>query len=219
MLRVSNYNGVEFIGVYAVANEAMALLPNDSDDRFQDDISAALEVKCQKGTIASTNLIGSLVAMNSYGAAVNSFATDTEIAVFSKLQVAKLKDRLNACGNNILVNDHGCLVNPELDDTTVHALEELFDVEVLRGTVAEQNTVGSVCKVTNKGLICHPASSEDDLRMLKDLFKVTPRITTLNYGSPYVGASIVANSKGGVVGSRSTPIEQGRVEEALDIIG
>jgi translation initiation factor 6 len=219
MLRVSSYNGVEFIGVYAVANEEMALLPMDSDERFQEDISSALAVSSSRGTIASTNLIGSLVAMNSYGAAVTNFTTDEELKAFPKLQVLRVEDRLNACGNNILVNDHGCLVNPELDDTTVHALEELFDVEVLRGTVAEQNTVGSVCKVTNKGLICHPASSEDDLRMLKDLFKVTPRITTLNYGSPYVGASIVANSKGGVVGSRSTPIEQGRVEEALEIIG
>ena len=218
MLRVSNYNGVEFIGVYAVANEAMALLPMDSDDRFQDDISTALDIKCQKGTIASTNLIGSLVAMNSYGVAVNSFATDTEINVFSKLQVARLEDRLNACGNNILVNDKGCLVNPEMNDRTVHVLEEAFNVEVIRGTVAGQNTVGSVCKVTNKGLICHPASSAADLKMLKELFKVEPKITTLNYGSPYVGASIVANSKGGVVGMRSTPIEQGRVEEALDII-
>jgi len=219
MLRVSNYNGVEFIGVYAVANEDMALLPMDSDDRFQEDISTALAVKSSRGTIASTNLIGSLVAMNSYGAAVTYFATDEEIKVFSNISVSRLEDRLNACGNNILVNDNGCLVNPELNDRTVHALEKLFDVEVLRGTIADQNTVGSVCKVTNKGLICHPSASEADLAMLKDVFKVTPRITTLNYGSPYVGASIVANSKGGVVGSKSTPIEQGRVEEALDIIG
>ncbi|MHC1680602.1 MAG: translation initiation factor IF-6 [Methanomassiliicoccales archaeon] len=218
MLRVSSYNGVEFIGVYAVANEAMALLPMDSDDRFQEDISIALDLKCHKGTIASTNLIGSLVAMNSYGVAVNSFATDTELDVFSKLQVARLDDRLNACGNNILVNDNGCLVNPEMNDKSVHILEEVFNVEVVRGTVAGQNTVGSVCKVTNKGLICHPASSAADIKMLKSIFKVEPKITTLNYGSPYVGASIVANSKGGVVGSRSTPIEQGRVEEALDII-
>ncbi len=218
MLRVSSYNGVEFIGVYAVANEGMAVIPMDSDDRFQEDISTALDLKCHKGTIASTNLIGSLVAMNSYGVAVNSFATDIEIGVFSKLQVARLDDRLNACGNNILVNDNGCLVNPEMNDKSVHVLEEVFNVDVVRGTVAGQNTVGSVCKVTNKGLICHPASSAADLKLLKDLFKVEPKITTLNYGSPYVGASIVANSKGGVVGSRSTPIEQGRVEEALDII-
>jgi translation initiation factor 6 len=218
MLRVSNYNGVEFIGVYAVANEAMAVLPMDSDDRFQEDISTALDLECHKGTIASTNLIGSLVAMNSYGVAVNNFATDVEISVFSKLQVARLDDRMNACGNNILVNDNGCLVNPEMNDRSLQILEEAFNVEVVRGTVAGQNTVGSVCKVTNKGLICHPASSAADLKLLKELFKVEPKITTLNYGSPYVGASIVANSKGGVVGSRSTPIEQGRVEEALDIL-
>lgn len=219
MLRVSNYNGVEFIGVYAVANESIALVPMDSDARFQEDISTALEVNCRLGTIASTNLIGSLVAMNSYGAAVTNFTTEEEMKVLSKLKVVRLEDRLNACGNNILVNDRGCLVNPELDDRSLRVLEDIFEVEVVRGTVAGQNTVGSVCKVTNKGLICHPASTSEDLSLLRSLFKVEPRITTLNYGSPYVGASIVANSKGGVVGSRSTPIEQGRVEEALDIIG
>jgi len=219
MLRVSNYNGIEFIGVYAVANEAMALLPMDSDDRLQDDIATALEVECARGTIASTNLIGSLVAMNSYGAALTNFATEEEVKAFLKVDVIRLDDRLNACGNNILVNDNGCLVNPELSDESVRLLEKVFNVEVFRGTVAGQSTVGSVCKVTNKGLVCHPSASEDDMALLKDIFKVNPRITTLNYGSPYVGASIVANSKGGVVGSRSTPIEQGRVEEALDIIG
>ncbi|MCG7844086.1 MAG: translation initiation factor IF-6 [Methanomassiliicoccales archaeon] len=218
MLRISDYNGVEFVGVYATANEAMALVPMDSDDRFLEDISTALVVECSRGTIASTNLIGALVAINSYGVAVTNFGTDAEMKVFSDLNVVRLEDRLNACGNNILVNDTGCLVNPEMSDRSVHVLEKVFNVEVFRGTVARQNTVGSVCKVTNKGLICHPASSEADLKMLKDIFKLEPKITTLNYGSPFVGASILANSKGGVVGSRSTPIEQGRVEEALDII-
>jgi len=218
MLRVSNYNGVEFVGVYSVANECMALLPKDSDERFEQDVSIALSVKSARGTIANTNLIGSLVAMNSYGAAVTNFTTDEEMKAFSSLDVVRLEDRLNACGNNILVNDSGCLVNPEMSDRTVSALERIFNVEVFRGTIAEQNTVGSVCKATNKGLICHPASTKGDIQLLKDIFKLNPMITTLNYGSPYVGASIVANSKGGVVGSRSTPIEQGRVEDALDII-
>jgi translation initiation factor 6 len=218
MLRVSSYNGVEFVGVYSVANESMALLPKDSDERFEQDVSIALAVKSFRGTIASTNLIGSLVAMNSYGAAVTNFTTDEEMKAFQGLEVVKLEDRLNACGNNILVNDRGCLVNPEMSDRTINALEKVFNVEVFRGAIAEQNTVGSVCKATNKGLICHPSSSKADILLLKDIFKLEPMITTLNYGSPYVGASIVANSKGGVVGSRSTPIEQGRVEDALDII-
>lgn len=218
MLRVSSYNGVEFVGVYSVANESMALLPKDSDARFEQDVSIALAVKSFRGTIASTNLIGSLVAMNSYGAAVTNFTTDEEIKAFPGLEVVRLEDRLNACGNNILVNDRGCLVNPEMSDRTMTALEKIFNVEVFRGAIAEQNTVGSVCKATNKGLICHPSATEADIQLLKDIFKLEPMITTLNYGSPYVGASIVANSKGGVVGSRSTPIEQGRVEDALDII-
>ena len=90
-------------------------------------------------------------------------------------------------------------------------------MEVVKGMVAGYKTVGSVCAVTNKGILCHPATSQDELKMLSELFKVPAAIGTLNYGAPVIGASIICNSKGAVVGSNSTPIELGRVEDALYI--
>ncbi|HIJ00688.1 MAG TPA: translation initiation factor IF-6, partial [Candidatus Methanomethylophilaceae archaeon] len=40
---------------------------------------------------------------------------------------------------------------------------------------------------------------------------------TLNYGSAMVGACVVANSKGALVGNISTTIELGHLEEALGL--
>ena len=51
--------------------------------------------------------------------------------------------------------------------------------------------------------------------MLKSLFKVPVAVGTLNYGSRTVGAGILVNTKGAAVGSKTTPIEMGRVEDAL----
>ena len=124
MLRISDYNGVEYVGIYATANEAMALVPMDSDDRFLEDISTALVVKCSRGTIASTNLIGALVAMNSYGAAVTNFSHrrgDRRLFQSERRQAGGPPERLRQQHPG---QRHGCLVNPEMNDRTVHALEE-----------------------------------------------------------------------------------------------
>jgi translation initiation factor 6 len=218
MLNLSSYNGNQYVGVFTCANENISLIPNDSSDTYVNDMESALQVKCIRTTIASTNLIGALVAMNSYGAIVASMASDAEVESLSRhLPVYRLDDRYNAAGNNILVNDKGALINPDINPELIREIADTLQVEVVPGTVAGQNIVGSMCCATNKGMLCHPESTKAEFEVLHSVLKVKPAIGTLNYGSGMVGACIVANSKGGAVGFRSTPIELGRVEDALDI--
>jgi len=157
--------------------------------------------------------------MNSYGAVVSNMATSAEVEYLSSfIPVYKIQDKVNASGNNLLVNDYGCVANPDLSRSTIRGLEETLQVDVVQASVAEHKTVGSTCAVTNKGVLCHPSATKDELILLKDALKVPAAIGTLNYGAPLVGACIVANTKGAVVGNKSTPIELGRVEDALDLI-
>jgi translation initiation factor 6 len=219
MLKLSSYNGVEFLGVYCRANEEFALVPNDASNDLIEDLKEALVVEVEHSTIAGTNLNGALLAMNSYGAVVTSMATNAEVERLSKhITVVRLDDRLNAAGNNILVNDNGALVNPEMHPDSFRLIEEVLQVEAVQMSVAGHKTVGSVCVATNKGVLCHPSATKDELILLKDALKVPAAIGTLNYGAPLVGACIVVNTKGAVVGNKSTPIELGRVEDALDLI-
>jgi translation initiation factor 6 len=218
MLKLSSYNGVEFVGVYSIANEERALVPMDCPPEYLSDIEEALSVKAERSTIACTNLLGALIALNSYGAVVTSMASEEEIESLSKFVcVARVEDKLNAAGNNILVNDNGAIVNPEVEDATLRLIKETLQVEVVRSEIAGHKTVGSSCLVTNKGALCHPDTSRAEFELIKSVFKVSAAIGTLNYGSPMVGSCMVANSKGGLIGYRSTPIELGRVEDALNI--
>jgi translation initiation factor 6 len=218
MLRLSSYLGNPYIGVYCVANESLALVPFDAPEALVSDISEALGCEVMNATLASTNILGALAAMNSYGGIVSGMAPLAEMRPLrKKLPFKRIKDKLNACGNNILVNDNAALVNEELSDSAVKQIKEALQVEVVQGSIAGYNTVGSVCAVTNKGILCHPATSKEEMKMLSDLFKVPAAIGTLNYGAPVIGASLIANSKGAAVGFRSTPIELGRVEDALYI--
>ena len=211
MLRLSSYLGNPYIGVYCVANESLALVPFDAPEALVSDISEALGCEVMNATLASTNILGALAAMNSYGGIVSGMAPLAEMRPLrKKLPFKRIKDKLNACGNNILVNE-------ELSDSAVKQIKEALQVEVVQGSIAGYNTVGSVCAVTNKGILCHPATSKEEMKMLSDLFKVPAAIGTLNYGAPVIGASLIANSKGAAVGFRSTPIELGRVEDALYI--
>jgi len=219
MMRLSHYNGNPYVGVYCAVNEDFAFVPRDASENLINDIKVALNVKIVKCNIAGTNLIGSLVSMNSFGAVVSNMTTDTEVEFLSEfLPVYRINDKVNASGNNILTNDNGAIANPDLAKKTVRSIEETLRVDVVQSAIAEHATVGSVCVATNKGVLCHPAALPEEINLIRRAFKVAAAIGTLNYGAPMVGACMVANSKGAVIGYKSTPIELGRVEDALDLI-
>jgi len=216
MLRLGDINGSPYIGVYCAASEDIALVAETTDPKVVKELSQTLGVKIVRSTIAGGTIVGSLVAMNSHGVIVTNFAEPHELARFPKgLRITKMEEKFNAAGNNILVNDRAALVNPGVSDKTVRRLQDTLGVEVQRGKVAGIETVGSAGIATTKGLVCHPRTTEDELKWLSELFKVPAAVATLNYGTPYLGACAVANGKGAYVGSKSTPIELGRLEDGL----
>ena len=216
MLRLGDVNGNPHVGVYCAANEDIALVSEPVEQKSIDDIREALGVEVILTTVAGSTVVGSLVAMNSSGAVFSNLAEGHEVdRLPSSLNAGYLPDRINAAGNNILVNDKAACVHPAASKGTVRMLEDVLDVEVQKRSIAGIDTVGSVCIVTSKGLLCHPKTSEDELKGLSELFGVPAAIATLNYGTPYLGACAIANSKGAYVGGRSTPIEVGRLEDGL----
>jgi len=220
MMRHSSYAGSPNIGVFAVASECLSFVAHDAVDEFVNDIHQALEVEVIRTTVADSFLVGSLVAMNSNGAIVSGLAGEKELDVIrSRIPVALLEDKLNAAGNNILVNDSGAIVNPEMDSRTLKQVEDVLGVECVKGTIADIVTVGSVCRATNKGAAIYVDATDDDVRMVKDVLKIDNVIrTTVNHGVRFVAPGILANTKGAAVGELTTPIEMGKLEDAFDLI-
>lgn len=217
MMRFSRYGGSPNIGVFAVANESLAFVAHDAVDEFVGDIEHTLGVEVIRTTVADSFVVGSLVAMNSNGAIVSGLAGERELDVIrSKIPVALINDKLNAAGNNILVNDKGAIVNPEIDKKTLKQIEDVLGVECVASSIADINTVGSVCRATNKGAAVHPETTEKEIAMIKDVLKVdSVEKLTLNHGCRFIAPCVLANSKGALVGDISTPIEMGKLEDAL----
>ncbi len=132
--------------------------------------------------------------------------------------VFPIKDVINAAGNDILTNDHGALVHPDLKNSTVKKIGETLDVPVQKGTIASLGTVGMAAVVTNKGCLCHPKTTKEEKQQLEKVFDVDVMIGTVNHGFPMIGSGLVANTKGAIIGKMTTGIEMGRIEEALGFL-
>ncbi len=219
MLKLLEFDSNPFLGVMGLATDRFALLPSMLSDEMVEEIEGVLDVPCIRTQIGGSGLIGSLVASNSKGAVVSYIAEEEEIKELEKhVDVLILEDKHNAAGNNILANDKAALIHPKISGRWVRKIEKVLGVPAEKSTIADIPTVGSASVVTNKGGLAHPDADDGELEYLSNLFGVKFYRGTANYGSGFVGACMIANSKGAVVGNMTTNVEIGRIEDAFDLL-
>ncbi len=218
-IRQVDVNGNSYMGVLCAASEDLCLAPVVAREDHIVLLEEALGTQVLQLTMGGTNLVGTMVAMNGRGAVVGNIMTDEEMALLAEHRdVLVIHGRLNCAGNLILTNDTKAYIHPRIAAQVRKDIAEVLDVEVAEGDLAGMGVVGSVGCATNKGVLVHPKARPDEREALSEFFGLPVDIGTLNYGSPMIGASCVANSKGAVTGTASTGIELGRLEDALDLI-
>ena len=218
MMRRSRYAGNPNVGVFAAVNESVAFIASDASEEFVSSVERVLDVEVKLMTVAGSFVIGSLVALNSNGAVASGLADPREISLIdSMVPCTALDDPLTAAGNNILCNDNGAILSNYYEKPAVELIENALGVECVQSDIAGCATVGSVCRATNKGCICHVDATDEEVELLKDVLKVNVMRTTVNHGSRQVGAGVLANSKGAILGDETTPIEMGKVEDGLNL--
>jgi translation initiation factor 6 len=219
MLQLLDFNENPNLGVFCRANDDIAFIRKGLSKKIKKKIINALDLELVELNIADATIIGALLTFNSKGAVVCDFIDDDALKIIENhgLKTCIVADKINAVGNDILVNDKGALVHPDMKDNTIEIIEKTFDVPVQRGTIGTLKTVGMAAVVTNKGLLCHPKATDEEKRTLEKVFGVNVMIGTVNHGSPVIGSGLVANSKGAIIGNLTTGIEMGRIEEALNL--
>jgi len=220
MFQLLDFNENPNVGVFCKTNDDIAFIRKGLPKKVKKKIISALDVKLIELHIADASIIGSLLTFNSKGAVVTDFVDEESMKIIydQGLDVYIIEDKLNAAGNDILVNDNGALVHPNTRDDSLRKIEETFQVPVYRGTIGSLNTVGMAAVVTNKGLLCHPKVTNEEKKQLEKIFDVNVMIGTVNHGVPLIGSGLVANTKGAIMGNLTTGIEMGRIEEALGFL-
>jgi len=218
MLARLDFNSNPYLGVYCKANDSFTITSPFLADKEYAAIKDTLKADVKSITIGGSPITGSLLAMNSNGVVVTDFIFDNEAAVLKEIfdgNVLIINDKFNATGNNILANDYGALVHPMMSDETIKDIKVVLDVVVERGTIFDIQTVGMAAVATNKGVLCHPRIRDEEKAHIEQVLNVPAYIGTINHGVPYVGAGLVANAHGAIMGSKTTGIEMGRIEDAL----
>jgi translation initiation factor 6 len=212
------FSGSPYVGVFARATDDCLLVRPDLEDDLTEACSEELDVPTVPTTVGGSGTVGALATGNSNGLLVSSRATPRECDRITEsvgLPVTELPGRINAAGNVVLANDYGAYVHPDLSREAVQVVRDALGVQVERGNIAGVNTVGTAAVATNRGVLCHPKSTDNELDVLESILEVPADIGTINYGGPLVGSGLVANDTGYVVGERTTGPELGRIDDAL----
>jgi len=220
MLQLLDFNENPNVGVFCRTNDELVFTRKGLIKKVKKKITETLNAKIVELNIADATIVGSLLAFNSYGAVVCDFIDKDALDIIKNqgFKVCIIDDKLNAVGNDVLANDNGCLVHPNMKESSIKKISQTLDVSVKKGTIANLNTVGMCAVVTNKGCLCHPKVTDEEIRNLKKVFDVPVMIGTVNHGSPVIGSGLVANTKGAIIGNLTTGIEMGRIEEALGFL-
>ena len=222
---LADLNGNPYLGVFCRLIGGDLLCPLDTPQEFVGAVVDTLKVRPIKATLGNTNLHGSLIAGNSQFAIIPYFfdreefeRTLSENEEGPDLRVLLSDDPHTAWGNNLLLSEKAGLYNPDLSVSTVRELRRELDIELVEGTIAGTKTVGSVAVLNGSGIVVHPKATPEEMERIGELFGLRPQISTANFGSPYLGSSMIVNDRGAMIGNKSSGVEVNRLENALDLI-
>lgn len=214
MITKANFQGNPNIGLMAFATEKYVV----ASEKYSE--LGVLSKNFAPTRVAGTELVGIFLAGNSNGVLVPNIMYKHELEglrkELKKTEVCVINTKHTALGNLILCNDYGCIVSEKIREYAKE-IGKCLDVDVKVGTIEGVNIVGSMCVATNKGFLLNMHASKRDFNLVKKDLKVEGDIGTINFGSPFIKAGLLANSKGAIIGKLTTGPEVIRVQEALNL--
>ena len=205
--------GEDFVGLLGIASDTYAILARNFPGQ------EVLGVPTLKTRIYGTGLVGLFLAGNSKGVLLPYLISDEEVEKIRGfleplgVAVGVVGGEYTALGNMVAANDHGAIVSPAISD--VKTIRKTLSVPVVQTNLGVHEDVGAAVSATNRGFLAHP-DLEGELKTIEETLKVKGACTTVNFGSPYVKAGVIANSKGYITGLRTSGIEMGRIDDALN---
>ncbi len=208
------------IGVYCFTCESWGAVPAGTPSKKRNNFAECLKVDVCEVSVASSNLLGILLAGNSNGLAVPRIIGDYEFETIKEsapMNIEVMETEKTALGNLILANDHGALVDPTFSNSIIKNLEDLLQVEVVRGQISNLSYVGSLALATNKGVITHPLIRNNEREVIKDVLKAEVEPCTVNGGVPFIRSGLLATSRGAVTGPLTVGKELMTISQIMEL--
>lgn len=219
MDKTISFGGDPNIGVFSRVFDDLAVIPPAAPAEFVSALKDNLDVEIVKTTIQGCEIIGSLLCGNSRGFVVSGLATVDEIGALKEYgDIYLLTHTMNAAGNIIMTNGHIAVVHPDMPAGMAQDIGEFLGTKVLHLSLGGIKTVGMAGVATDRGIMVHPRSSGQEIRMLEEAGEIPVGTGSVGMGSGLVGAGLLVNRNGYLAGSGTTGFELGRVEDIFGFL-
>ncbi len=215
-LSKSAYSNNSFIGLFAKANNSVALAPHQAHTKFISSLKDNLSVPVKTLSISQSNLIGLSTVMNSNGIVVQYPMDKEERKILDSIGLPICKIDGISPAMNILANDFGCWISPRVNESTAKRIGECLNVKVHNQPFSIP-ALASCTVVTNSGFLTTSELTETEIKHLEKIFNVKGGSGTCNLGVPFNSLGVIANSNGALVGQDTSGFEVQRIYQALNL--
>jgi translation initiation factor 6 (aeIF-6) len=211
-----DYAGDTHIGVFSRVIHDIAIVPPDAPEPFIAALREELDVETVATTIQDSSLIGPLLTGNRKGMIVSGMVTERERTILEEYgDLLLLSGPATASGNMILATDTFAAMHPDMDASMVEEIEEFLGVKGIRLTLGGIKTVGMAAAATNRGILVHTRTTNQELGQLETASGLPVGRGSVNLGSGLIGTGLVVNEKGYLAGFQTSGFELGRIEEVF----
>lgn len=214
-----NFNGDPNLGLFSFATDSYCIgptIPRLKKKEYKK-IKRILRVPIYNFSIVGTEFLGLFACGNSSGIIVPKIIKEDELTKMEKIFDVLVLETHLAIGNLVLMNDSGIIISPLLKNEK-EKIEKFFGIPCVATTIANLNIVGSIGVATNKGCLVHPKIRKREMELIEKILQTPCDIGTVNFGSPFLGSGIIANSFGFIASESTTGFELGRISEALGFL-
>ena len=208
------------VGLYGFTNDKFCLLAASTMADDTTNIHSVLKVPIHHINICSTSLVGAFLAGNNKCILVPYIAFDDEIAQLKEKNIPHhiLETDYTALGNNLVANDHACLISPDLKPF-MNEIKTALDVKkIATFQIGELPIIGALISINSKGCLLSSLATEKDASFVEEFFGVPVTRGTVNLGSSYIHSGIITNSNGFVFGDRTGGPEAVAIDKALGFL-
>jgi translation initiation factor 6 len=211
-----DYAGDPHIGVFSRVIHDMAVVSPEAPESYRRALQEELGVELVVTTIQDSSLIGPLLTGNSRGMVVSGLATDRERKLLEEYgEVLLLSGPVTASGNILLATNTFLAIHPEVDLRQVEEIEEFLGAKAVRTTLGGIKTVGMAAAATDRGILVHPRTTNQELELLERESGLPVGRGSVNLGSGLIGTGLVVNDRGYLAGYQTSGFELGRIEEVF----
>ena len=206
--------GSNYAGLFGITNDNLCFLPPNTEEKTLKEIEKTLEVKAVKTTIYSSPLLAAFAKMNNKYAYVPKYIQPKELETIEKEIKTKIIQTENALGNMIELNDKGAIISQLIPKKICEEIKKT-GLQTTQMNIEKITVVGSCLVATNRGFLISPNANMNEAQQIEKTLEVKGGSSTANTGDYFIRNSILANTKGIILGENTTPHEINRIEEAL----